>query len=253
MYDDLKNAFLKGLKHFLQNNLFLKNGTCPICGQVLLTGDQYYCPACYQTLPVNAGPTCLTCGRPLQDPLKNTCRPCLSEKYPFSGGYAHFHYQKAGKKSIAALKFNNRPHLGTFIGQQMSLKNCPWIGQIDLIMAIPIHPQRLKDRGYNQSDFIAQGIFKQLRKTQGQPDLAISKTLFRSHHTAHQVGQSKAARRDNMIGAFDLLDPQEIAGKNILLVDDVLTTGATLGEAANTLIEGGAATVYIAVIAALSD
>lgn len=238
------------IKAFLQNNLFIKNGTCPICGKVLFSRNHYCCQTCFKALPLNHHNKCDSCGRGLIDQNKELCSRCLEENYPFSGGYAHYHYYQGAAKLVAALKFKNRPHLATYLGGQLDLKGCSWIGEIDLIIPIPIHPKRLEDRGYNQSLYIAKGILAGLG---GGQRVSLNQTLARSYNSPHQRGLSRADRATNIIGAFDLVDPTVIEGKKILLVDDVLTTGATLGEAARTLMEGGAAAVYLAVLAALGE
>ncbi len=243
---------MKAIKAFLQNTLFIKNGTCPICDKVLFSHDHYCCPTCFRALPLNHHNTCRSCGRGLSDQNKKTCSRCLEENYPFAGGYAHYHYDQGAKRLVAALKFKNRPNLGIYLGGRLDFRTCPWISEIDLIMPIPIHPKRLKDRGYNQSLYISQGILEGLQ-ARGQEGPGLSRALVRRHNSPHQVGLSRDERATNIIGAFDLLDPRMIEGKKILLVDDVLTTGATLGEAANSLIEGGAGAVYLAVLAALNE
>lgn len=234
----------------LQDNLFLKNGSCPICGRVLFHSADYCCEPCLRELPLNSGPTCRLCGRGLNDD-KKACSHCLKENYPFSGGYAHFHYFLGAKKIIAAIKFNNRPNLATWVMENIDYSKIPWISQIDFIEAIPIHQKRRAKRGYNQSDYIAIGVYNQLKTL--KTSVKITHHLIRSHNNPYQRGQSQKKRLENINGVFDLVNPRELTGKKILLVDDVLTTGATLGEAANTLIEGGAAAVYTLVIAALSE
>ncbi|WKY46985.1 ComF family protein [Eubacteriaceae bacterium ES3] len=247
------NSLYEAINSFLGEFLFLKNGTCPVCGKVLFWGDAFLCAECEKRKPLNNGPVCQSCGRALTDNQKLVCKHCRQEEDPFSGGLCLFHYQEDSRKMITDLKFKNRPGLAVYLGQEMgkAIKTQDWINKVDLIMPIPIHPERRKERGYNQSEKIAEGLAAELPE-----NLAIhlaNDNLFRSHNNPHQIGQSLKKRKENMLGVFDLSNPREVYKKNILLVDDVLTTGATLFEAAATLRDGGAGKIFIAVIAALDD
>jgi ComF family protein len=199
------------------------------------------------------GPVCDCCGRALTKPEKRVCKHCRQAEIRFDGGFCLFHYQAEAKAMITALKFKNRPALGGYLGEEMAkgLKALSWINQVDQLIPIPIHPERQKERGYNQSLKIAEGIHSGLGHS-----LSISlidKNLYRSQNNPHQIGQSLKKRQENMLGVFDLHDPAAILGKNFLLVDDVMTTGATLFEAAATLKEAGAKKIFVAVVAGLDD
>ena len=145
---------------FLENNLFLKNGTCPICGKVLFVTDRFLCRQCQDELPIMINPCCNHCGRPIFESDRNICRPCAKLNLPFAGGYVYLNYQRSGPKLVQAIKFKDRPHLGIWLGTQMGpgLSRCHWIMAIDLIIPVPLHSHRLAERGYNQSEKIAQGI-----------------------------------------------------------------------------------------------
>jgi ComF family protein len=241
------------LSELLSEFLFLRNGSCPVCGKVLFAGNDFLCPECAGRKPFNSGPVCDSCGRALTDAEKRTCQHCRQAKIKFDSGFCLFHYQAESKAMITALKFKNRPALGTYLGEEMAkeLKALPWISQVDLIIPIPIHPERRKERGYNQSEKIADGILSGLG--QKCSFSSVNKNLYRSHNNPHQIGQSLKKRQENMLGVFDLHDPAAILGKNFLLVDDVMTTGATLFEAAATLKEAGAKKIFVAVVAGLDD
>jgi ComF family protein len=106
----------------------------------------------------------------------------------------------------------------------------------DLLAPVPLHPKRLKARGFNQALLLAQAF----------PDKPLAReALVRVRHTRPQVGLNPKERRDNVKGAFAVPDPAQVRGKNVLLVDDLLTTGATVKECARVLIKAGAKRVEL--------
>lgn len=240
---------------FLENNLFLKNGTCPICGKVLFVTNRFLCHQCEDDLPRINNPTCRRCGRPIFAADRDVCIPCAKLNLPFSGGYAHLNYQDAGKKLVAAIKFKDRPHLGIWVGRQIgeAIAQSDWIKAVDFIIPIPLHPNRLQERGYNQSQKIAEGILQGLSQNISISPLLATQILVRSRDTPHQIGQGREERLSNLTGAFTVDQIETIQNKTILLVDDVLTTGATLAESAATLLEAGAAKVCIASLCAVAE
>jgi len=240
---------------FLENNLFLKNGTCPICGKVLFVTDRFLCHQCDDDLPRINNPTCVRCGRPLFRDHHDVCAPCAKLNLPFSGGYAHLNYEDSGKKLVHAIKFKDRPHLGIWVGQQIgeAIAQSDWIKDVDFIIPVPLHPKRLAERGYNQSEKIAAGILEALSQNISEAPLLASQILVRSRDTPHQIGQGREERLSNLTGAFTVDQIETIQNKTILLVDDVLTTGATLAETAATLLEAGAAKVCIASLCAVAE
>jgi predicted amidophosphoribosyltransferase len=254
----IKNAILT----FLENNLFLKNGTCPICGKVLFVTDSFLCHHCRDDLNKISQPTCKRCGRPVFHDDSRVCDLCAKYNLPFAGGYAHFPYDAVSRRLVHAIKFKDRPHLGIWVGNEMgaALAREAWIREIDIIVPVPLHPHRLAERGYNQSEKIARGIregFNQTLLTDNSLTLkkvALStEVLRRTRDTPHQIGQGRDERLRNLSGAFDIEGIESIQNKTILLVDDVLTTGATLAETSATLLEAGVRKVYIATVCAVAE
>lgn len=140
---------------------------------------------------------------------------------------------------VAALKFHNRLDLGRVFGLLLAGRAAGWRG--DAVLALPLAPPRLRERGYNQSEEIARVLAARL----GRP--LLHHALVRLRNTASQQGLRLAQRRINVRGAFQATPV--VAGRHLLLVDDVLTSGATLNEAAAALRRAGALSVTNAVVA----
>jgi ComF family protein len=145
----------------------------------------------------------------------------------------------AGKlrQAIHALKFENSPQLAIPLGQRLArrLEDLDW--RLDIIVPVPLHTQRMRERGYNQSKLLGEMV----AQAHGIPMLesAVERTVA----TRQQVGLDAQGRRDNMQNAFRA-DPEILGGKTILLIDDVYTTGATLSACAEAAREAGVGTVY---------
>ncbi len=156
-------------------------------------------------------------------------------------------FNKGGsvQKLIHQFKYNSKIETGRYLGNLMGkdLANSDLFNTIDVIIPVPLHKKKLHIRGFNQSDIIAEGIGDAMNVQ------AITDTLIRTEHTETQTKKSRYTRWENVKGKFDIHNPHTIEGKHILLVDDVLTTGATLEACAQTLLEVPNTTVSLATLA----
>ena len=217
---------------------------CVFCGKVLKSGAEYACAQCLETVAIPSGARCQKCGKPLPgEHALPVCLACRTDKYGFTSVYAPFLYQGAVKRGLYRLKFHGKRSsarvFADFIHMEMTRKGIP---PVEIVTAIPIDLARTRDRGYNQSELIARHLAKRL----GVP----CRPLLRRHPgVPRQVGLSGKERRTNMKNAFRVTDETRIRDAVILVVDDVFTTGATVGEAARTLLSCGAAEVYAATVA----
>lgn len=147
--------------------------------------------------------------------------------------------------AIHALKYNKIFKVGSFLGEQLAcdllVKRPNW--QFDLIIPVPLHPIKKAERGYNQSDYIAKGLKRKLNRPIN------TNSIKRKKFTESQTSMNLAEREENIYGAFKVVNSKSVRDKNILLVDDVITTGATISECGRVLIEAGVKKIYAASIA----
>ena len=156
-----------------------------------------------------------------------------------------FEKEKEFQDIIHDLKYNGKFSIGIFLGKLLAAsvndKIQEW--EIDLIVPIPLHHLKRAERGYNQSDFIAKGMKKILHVP------VKSRLIKRTRFTETQTSMNLIERRENMKDAFALRRNKILQNKNVLLIDDVITTGATTSECGRILLLGGAANVYAASVA----
>lgn len=160
-------------------------------------------------------------------------------------------FQKGGRVQhlLHQLKYRGRQDVGVYLGKMygLTLSRIPDYRNVELILPVPLHTRRLHFRGYNQSACFAQGLSEAL-------DIPWSDALLlRTAHTETQTNKSRMERFENVARAFEVPDPDGIVGKHILLVDDVLTTGATLEACGTLLLEIPGISLSLATIAMASD
>jgi len=208
---------------------FLFGGSCFLCrgeSRGVICGD------CDAELPRLTQPLCPRCA--LASPRGETCGRCLAEPPPYDATVAALAYQFPADVLIHALKFRGELALAAFAGKLLLEKIS---SDIDCIVPVPLSAERLRERGYNQSVEIARAIGRPI-----ELDVCI-----RTRHSAAQTELPLADRGRNVRGAF--LCPRRLDGKSVAVVDDVMTTGATLGEIAATLKAAGAGRVENWVVA----
>ena len=203
-------------------NLFYPR-VCAACGEALLKDEDTVCLKCRYLLPRT--------GYELNpdNPLAQT----FYGRVKFHAVTACFFFAKTGKVQhlIHELKYKGNKEAGVFLGQQLgeSIKEAPLFQGIDYLIPVPLHPKREKARGYNQSLMIAKGI----NEVKG---IAIGdKYLIRAVNTATQTKKSAEERYKNVKDIFEVRFANELENKHVLLIDDVLTTGATLESCAHQL------------------
>ncbi|MCX2494134.1 phosphoribosyltransferase family protein [Pedobacter sp. PF22-3] len=210
---------------------------CNACGVALYQSEHLICTKCLYDLPFTD----------YHQYAENRVAKQLWGRLPLHAAMAMLYFRKGAKVQnlIHNLKYNGRTDVGVLLGNMLGerLKSANLYQDIDLVIPVPLHRKKYKTRGYNQSTFIAEGIAAQL-------EIGISEDhLIRNTSTESQTKKSRYNRYENMKDVFQVNYPEDIIGKHILLVDDVITTGATLEACAITLLDIGAAKVSIAAIA----
>ena len=195
------------------------------------------------------GPVCDGCGTPFEFDPGARCAACLAKPRAFDAARAACLYDESSRDPILKLKHADRLDLAPMLARWISRSARDLIDQADAIAPVPLHPFRLLRRRYNQAAEIA----RPLAAMTGSPYLPDA--LVRRRATATQGGKSGSGRRRNVAGAFEVPSSRakQVAGLRILLVDDVLTTGATAEGCARALKAAGAARVDLAVVARVQD
>ncbi len=212
---------------------------CLICQNLLLPEEKYCCCGCM----VEFDP--FTTPAESEEELRRTILAHFGTHFPFERGWCRylFHKKSPLQQVLHSLKYEGLFHLGTTLGQQLGnwMVESGSIDAIDCIVPMPLHRLKKIERSYNQSEKIAEGLGQVLKKP------VRSKFLVRKRFTVSQTGLSAKERETNAAGAF--LATTGVRGRHVLLVDDVITTGATMSAAAEALREAGAVTVSLGSIA----
>jgi predicted amidophosphoribosyltransferase len=227
---------------------------CLACGDRVEQEDAL-CPACWRETPFISGIVCDACGVPLPgtegaDPAGAPvhCDDCLRLARPWQRGRAAMLYGGTARRLVLALKYADRLDLARACGGWLATAAAPILRPGTLVAPVPLHWTRLLRRRYNQSAVLAQALSARLPPDAGAelcPDL-----LVRRRCTAMQEGRDLGARHANLDGALALHPRRGVraAGRHVLLVDDVMTSGATLAAAADACLAGGAREVDVAVL-----
>jgi ComF family protein len=222
---------------------------CAVCGRFLWNGplsrdrgSAFLCLACKADFRCLTSPLCPICGQPFAPEAgdDHPCEDCLRKRPFYETAWAPYRYEGALLKGIHRLKYASKgfvadglgPLLATF-AQERFQGSRP-----DLIMPVPLHPRRLRERGFNQSLLLARHVSRALHL-----DLDFL-SLKRTRYTSPQASLARRERQHNVRGAFQLEKRDAVRGKTVVLVDDVVTTGNTLNECARVLKSCGAPAVF---------
>ena len=210
---------------------------CQACGGSLVKGEDVICMNCVYDMPYT--------NFHLQP--DNVVARQLWGRIDLQNVYVLLYFSKGGKvqNMMHQFKYKNMPRIGNRLGEiagkQLSITDR--FKNIDYIIPVPLHPRKLKHRGYNQSAQFAEGLAVKMNA-----DVELG-NLIRLKHTDTQTKKSRFSRYENMMDVFGVLDPERLAGKHVLLVDDIITTGSTLEACGLVLLEIPGLTLSVGAIA----
>ncbi len=193
------------------------------------------------------GPACDGCGAPFAYDLRSRCAACTARPRAFDRARCACLYDDDSRGLILKLKHGDRTDLAALFARWLHRAAAELVEDCDAISPTPMHRARLFKRRYNQAAEIARPLAR-LAHRRYLPD-----ALVRGRDTGGQGGRSRRGRREAVRGAFAVPDPRRVEGRRILLVDDVLTTGATAEACARALKKAGAAAVHLAVVARVQE
>jgi len=235
------------LKRFGLNVLeFFLPRLCLFCGAAV--GEESaaaVCPECEAQIEWVASPLCTCCGRvfPSRDGTDRVCGDCQTDPPPFARARAAAVYDNDGPAGQAIKRFKYSRQMAYLPVMQHWLQRpicLELVADADLLVPVPLHPKRLKHRGFNQAWLLARAF----------PEAACAReAVVRTRHTVPQVELKGKKRRDNVKGAFAVPESALVKGKNVLLIDDLFTTGSTVGECAKVLRQAGARRVEVLTVA----
>ena len=220
--------------------LFIYPPTCPGCGQPLHSDrSEPFCPDCLMTLEFISEPYCPVCGVPYTKEIPNPhlCGDCLSGIHYFDRARSTGSYRGALREVLHRFKYGGRTSLARPLAHMLIApgKHLARLHKIDHIIPVPLHPKRLRQRGFNQASLLARRLGSALKIS---VDYA---SLQRSRWTEPQTGLTRRQRAANVKGAFSLKSNAKVRRKGILVVDDVLTTGETVNQCVRVLKKDGEA------------
>jgi ComF family protein len=223
---------------------------CRVCHQPLSTASRIpVCPACLAAVRRIAPPLCLMCGRPFSPAAATVaepiCHDCVRNLYHFDLARSFARYDSAMEHILLLLKYDPVAPLATWLAARLEevVRSEPALAEVDWIVPIPLDRGRLRQRGYNQAELIARPLARSL----GRP--LATDLLRRLRSRPPKLKLSRRERWDTVRGAFEASSPARVDRSRILLVDDVLTSGATLDACAHALLSAGAAAVHAVTVA----
>ena len=209
----------------------------PRCAHCQRAGERL-CALCCSQIEYLADPICEQCGFPLDDtPTTGKCRQCRRTPFPGTGLRSLAFHSGPLRKAVHALKYSKSTSLSETLAGLMARRWPAGLPSNAILMPVPLSLARMRERGFNQAELLA----RQLGEYRRLPVMADA--LLRTRATPPQVGLSGDQRRQNVMGAF-AVDPLKVKNLDIILIDDVCTTGATLGACAGPLLQSGAAQVW---------
>ena len=256
---------IRGLLRGLDEAVFPSNIYCLVCGALIDESRPYsLCDYCVKRMHwINEGVmedgsiqrVCAKCGKALLPTYHgNLCYDCISRKHYFEKGFSCLTYGLHERELMMDLKYNGKSYIAAKMGEllfdRMAKEILSGNLSVDVVCSVPVSVTRLRKRGYNQAELMAKAFVKQWEQVTKAPTYNGS-MLYRTKDTQMLRGLNPAERVLAMDGAFAVKtsEKQQLQGKNILLIDDIYTTGATADACSKVLLENGASKVFLLTLA----
>ncbi len=234
---------IKKLIENLLSSIFPK--TCLICNRIINGGN--FCLEDWNRLHFLQTPACNICFQPFEFKIDDemVCGKCLQKPPEYFKALAVFNYDEASKTLITKFKYFDQINLAKYFAELMFKQAKEILPDVDFIAPIPLHKLRIISRKYNQSALLAKNI-----ATLGDKKLLLD-LLIRTKNNKPQASLNQRMRRKNVVGIFKAKERyyQEIKGRNVLLIDDVITTGSTIESCCKVLKKAGVAKIYVLTLA----
>ena len=233
------------LVHHSLNLLFPPQ--CGLC-RAMIGENGGICSDCWQKINFISAPFCEICGYPHEYDMGDgaQCAACMANRPEFHGHRSVMHFDDASKRLIHDLKFYDKPLLVEMFARWLNRTAPDWLQQEQAILApIPIHRWRLLKRKYNQSALLAKALEKQCQRP------VMYDLLKRTKNRPPQASLTRKERLKNLSGAFQVSEKYkpQLKGRSVILIDDVMTTGATLNACAKQLKKAGAGRIFCLTLA----
>ena len=226
---------------------------CPVCRSPVGNSQNsqgFFCTACLADFTLLEPPLCPLCGTPFKssEQENHPCQNCLQGRWRFDRGFSVFYYHGTLRKAIHLFKYSGRVILADPLARFLHERGAFWMSEIqpEVIVPVPSHRSRLKKRGFNPPLFLARYLGKHWKIP------VLPEALLPVKKIPSQAGLKREERLRNVRGAF-VAEKNQVRGRRVLLVDDVLTTGATANECARVLKKSGASHVAVMTLARSVD
>lgn len=211
---------------------------CPFCDELLMPWE-WLCADCGKKSLAVKEPVCKRCGKPMEGEREEFCADCRRKKHVYRQGKAVFVYQDLVRQSMYRFKYSNRREYARFYAKEAAGLYGTWVARcgVEVIIPVPMYAKKRRRRGYNQAEVFARALGKEL-------NLPIdSRIVRRIRDTVPQKELNDRQRRKNLKNAFQLCE-DVVQYSQILLVDDIYTTGSTVDAVAEVLLSGGARNIF---------
>ena len=222
---------------------------CPVCLSVLPPGGTLICEECIPKIRRVSGPVCFKCGKPLSDETKEFCSDCARRMPPFASGIVYAEYSsKYVRRMLSEVKYRRNRQLLDYPCEDFARRSEETVKAwgAEALIPVPVHVSRLRERGYNQAEEIAERLGRIWKIP------VDAHYLIRHEKTAAQKTLDDTARFMNLLHAFSVAG-EEGCYRSVILVDDIYTTGSTLFACTKVLQEAGVPLVHTVVLAAGRD